>query len=51
MWDLSTGHHSLDSVVSAIWGKFDVTARQAKDDLIDLLVELGQEGLVHTERR
>jgi hypothetical protein len=51
MWDLSRGHHSLDSVVSAICGKFDVTARQAKDDLIDLLVELGQEGLIHTERR
>lgn len=45
IWDLSTGHHSLDSVVSAICAKFDVTARQAKDDLIHCLSSLVRKGL------
>ncbi len=51
VWDLSTGDRSLAHVVSTICGKFDVTVQQAQDDLLDLVVELAQEGLIHIERR
>ncbi|MGZ9132263.1 MAG: PqqD family protein [Nitrospira sp.] len=51
VWDLSTGDRSLAQVVSTIREKFDVTAQQAQDDLLDLVGELGQEGLIYTERR
>lgn len=51
VWDLSTGDRSLAQVVSTICGRFDVTAQQVLDDLLDLVVELGQEGLIYTERR
>lgn len=51
VWELSRGDRSLAHVVSTICGKFDVTVRQAQDDLLDLVVELAQEGLIHTERR
>lgn len=51
VWDLSTGDRSLAQVVSTICEKFDVTAQQAQDDLLDLVGELGQEGLIYTERR
>ncbi len=51
VWDLSTGDRSLNEVVATICEKFDVTARQAQDDLLDLVVELDQEGLIQTERR
>ena len=51
VWDLSTGDRSLAHVVSTICDRFDVTVQQAQDDLLDLVVELSQEGLIHTERR
>ena len=51
VWDLFTGDQSLAQVLATICGKFDVTAQQAQDDLLDLVVELGQEGLIYTERR
>lgn len=51
VWDLSTGDRSLAHVVSTICSKFDVTVKQAQADLLELVVELGQEGLIHTERR
>lgn len=51
VWGMSTGDRSLAQVVSSICDMFDVTVQQAQNDLLDLVIELGREGLIHTERR
>jgi hypothetical protein len=51
IWDMCSGEWSLAHVVSAICDQFDVTVQKAQDDLIGLVVQLEQEGLIHTERR
>jgi Coenzyme PQQ synthesis protein D (PqqD). len=51
IWDMCSQDCPLAHVVSAICDKFDVTVQKAQDDLIDLVVQLEQEGLMHIERR
>ena len=51
IWDLCSGQHSLQQIHSALCEKFDVSVQQAKDDVLDLIVHLEHEGLLHIERR
>ena len=51
VWDQCTGTHSLDHILSAISERFDVACQQAQTDLVDLVIQLRQEGLLHCERR
>jgi hypothetical protein len=51
VWDQCTGNRSLAHILPTICESFDVTAQQAQDDLVDLVVHLDEEGLLHTERR
>lgn len=51
VWEQCTGARSLGSILSRISERFDVTSQQAQSDLVDLVIQLCQEGLLHTERR
>ena len=51
VWEQCTGTRSLAQILSAISDRFDVTSQQAQSDLLDLVIQLCQEGLLHTERR
>ncbi|MCS6290856.1 MAG: PqqD family protein [Nitrospira sp.] len=51
IWDLCRGEQSLRQIHSAICARFDVSAQQAQDDVLDLIVHLEQEGLLQIERR
>lgn len=51
IWDMCSGDRPLSHVASAICDQFDVTVQNAQDDIMDLVVQLEQEGLIRTERR
>ncbi|MGC3975473.1 MAG: PqqD family protein [Nitrospira sp.] len=51
VWPQCTGTHSVDRILSTIFETFDVTAAQAQSELLDVLVQLQQDGLLHIERR
>ncbi len=51
VWEQCTGTHSLSHIFSCIPQYFDVASDQAQSDGLDLIVQLRQEGLLHTERR
>ncbi len=51
IWDLCKGEQSLRQILSTICDRFDVSAQQAQDDVLDLIMHLEQEGLLHPERR
>ncbi|WHZ22452.1 MAG: hypothetical protein OJF47_001564 [Nitrospira sp.] len=51
IWNLCGGDRPLDRILSAVCERFDVSVRQAQDDLLDLVAQLEQEGLLQTERR
>jgi len=51
VWAQCTGTHSLAHILSAISERFDVACQQAHTDLVDLVIQLRQEGLLHCERR
>ena len=51
VWEQCTGACSLASILASISERFDVTSQQAQSDIVDLVVQLRQEGLLHTERR
>lgn len=51
VWERCNGSHSVAQIVSCIPEQFDVTSVQAQSDGLDLIVQLRQEGLLHTERR
>lgn len=51
VWERCTGSHSVAHILSCIPEYFDVTSVQAQSDGLDLIVQLRQEGLLHTERR
>lgn len=51
VWEQCTGTPSLAAICSNITERFDVTSQTAEADLLDLMVQFRQEGLVHIERR
>ena len=51
VWDLCKGEHSLEEILSIACDRFDVAAQQAQDDIWELIMQLEQEELLHTERR
>lgn len=51
VWEQCTGAHSLAAICSNISESFNVTSQEAQSDLLDLVVQLRQEELLHTERR
>lgn len=51
VWEQCTGALSLAAICSSISERFDVTSQAAQSDLLDLIVQFRQEGLLHTERR
>jgi len=51
IWEHCTGHSTIRDIHAALCDRFDVTAEQALDDLIDLVNQLLQERLLQQERR
>lgn len=51
IWERCTGTNSLAYIFSSISERFDVTPDRAQSDGLDLIGQLRQEGLLHTERR
>lgn len=51
VWDMCKGEHSLEEILSIVCDRFDVAAQQAQDDIGELIMQLEQEELLHTERR
>ena len=51
VWERCTGTESLAHILSSICEHFDVTLDRARSDGLDLVDQLHQEGLLHTERR
>ncbi len=51
IWDLCGGERSLRQILSAICERFEVSVSQAQNDVLELIMHLEQEGLLHTERR
>lgn len=51
VWQQCTGTQSVERILSALFETFDVTAAQAQSDLLDVLVQLQQDGLLHIEKR
>lgn len=46
VWDLLQKGHSLEEVVVAVTGRYDVTRQQAESNVLELVRELVQENLV-----
>jgi hypothetical protein len=46
VWDLLQAGHSLEEVISAVTGRYDVAREQAEANVCDLVQELVQENLV-----
>ncbi len=51
IWDHCTGDRSIQDLLSLVCERFDVTWDQAKADLLELVTDLTQEGLIQRERR
>lgn len=51
IWNLCRGDRSLAQILSMMCEGFDVSVGQAQEDLLDLVMQLEQEGLLQTERR
>lgn len=51
VWQQCTGTQSVERILSTIFETFDVTAAQAQSYLLDVLVQLQQDGLLHIEKR
>ena len=51
VWPQCAGTHSVERILSTIFGTFDVKATQAQSDLLDVLVQLQGDGLLHIEKR
>ncbi|MCW5800200.1 MAG: hypothetical protein LZF60_280042 [Nitrospira sp.] len=51
VWPQCTGTRSVERILSTISETFDVTAARAQSDLLDVLVQLQQDGLLHIEKR
>jgi hypothetical protein len=51
IWEHCTGHHTISDIHTVLCDRFDVTPEQAVDDLVALVYELTQEGLLQQEGR
>jgi hypothetical protein len=51
IWDHCTGHHTIGDIHAVLCDRFDVAPERALDDLVILVNQLIQEGLLQQERR
>lgn len=51
IWELCTGHHTISDIHAVLSDRFDVAPERALDDLVTLVNDLIQEGLLQPERR
>lgn len=51
IWDHCTGHHTISDIHAVLCDRFDVAPERALDDLVTLINQLIQEGLLQQERR
>ena len=51
IWEHCTGHSTISDIHAVLCDRFDVAPERALDDLVTLVNELIQEGLLQQERR
>ncbi|QPD05326.1 MAG: hypothetical protein Nkreftii_003100 [Candidatus Nitrospira kreftii] len=51
IWEHCTGHHTISDIQAVLCDRFDVAPERALEDLVSLVNELIQEGLLQQERR
>jgi hypothetical protein len=51
IWDLCADGHTISDIHAVLCDRFEVTPERALDDLVALVNELVQEGLLQQERR
>ncbi len=51
IWDHCTGHNTISDIHAVLCDRFDVAPERALDDLVTLVNQLIQEGLLQQERR
>jgi len=51
IWDLCTGGHTISDIHVILCDRFEVAPKRALDDLVALVNQLSQEGLLQQERR
>lgn len=51
IWELCTGTQTISDIHTILCDRFDVAPERALDDLVTLVNELTQEGLLQQERR
>lgn len=51
IWEQCTGHHTISDIQTVLCDRFDVAPERALEDLVTLVNELIQEGLLQQERR
>lgn len=51
IWDHCTGRHTISDIHSVLRDRFEVAPERALDDLVTLVNQLIQEGLLQQERR
>jgi len=51
IWEHCTGHSTISDIHAVLCDRFEVASERALDDLVALVNQLVQEGLLHQERR
>lgn len=51
IWDFCTGDHTISDIHAVLCDRFNVAPERALDDLVTLVNQLIQEGLLQQERR
>jgi Coenzyme PQQ synthesis protein D (PqqD) len=51
IWELCTGRQTISDIHAVLCARFDVAHKRALDDLVTLVNQLIQEGLLQQERR
>ena len=51
IWEHCTGHSTMSDIYAVLCDRFDVAAERALDDLVALINQMVQEGLLQQERR
>jgi Coenzyme PQQ synthesis protein D (PqqD) len=51
IWELCTGEQTISDIHAVLCNRFDVAPERALDDLVTLVNQLTQEGLLQQERR
>lgn len=51
IWEHCTGHHTIGDIQAVLCDRFDVAPERALDDLVTLVNDLTQEGLLQQGRR